>query len=322
MANVQLLIQNTAKGIIYEPLVEDDIKWETERAGSPGKLTFTVLKDDIIDFQEGNPVKLIVDGKGLFFGYVFSKSRNKDGLIKVTAYDQLRYFKNKDTYIYTNKTAAALLKMLVDDFKLKWGIVEDTGYAIPKKIEDNKTLFDIVQNALDDTLRITKNMYVLYDDYGRITLKNIKNMKLDLLIDEETAEDFDYTSSIDSNTYNQVKLVYENEETGKRDVYIVKDSSNINKWGILQYFDKLKSQEGGQAKAEALLKLYNKKTRNLSIKDAFGDIRVRAGSTIAVNLNIGDIIVQNYMMVEKCTHTFVDNHHSMTLSLKGGEFIG
>ena len=321
MANIELYIHNIQKGTIYQPLVEEGIKWETERAGSPGKLTFTVLKDNIIDFQEGNPVKLIIDGKGLFFGYVFSKSRNKDGLIKVTAYDQLRYFKNKDTYIYTNKTAAAVLKMIVDDFQLKWGIVEDTGYAIPKKIEDNKTLFDIVQNALDDTLRLTKNMFVLYDDFGRITLRNIKNMKLDLLIDEETAEDFDYTSSIDSNTYNQVKLVYENEKTGKRDVYITKDSGNINKWGILQYYDTLKSQEGGQAKAEALLRLYNKKTRNLSIKDAFGDIRVRAGSTIAINLNIGDLIVQNYMMVEKCTHTFTDNHHSMTLTLKGGEFI-
>ena len=321
MANVELYIHNIQKGTTYQPIVEEGIKWETERAGSPGKLTFNVLKDDIIDFQEGNPVKLIVDGKGLFFGFVFTKNRNKDGLIKVTAYDQLRYFKNKDTYIYTNKTAAAVLKMLVDDFKLKWGIVEDTGYAIPKKIEDNKTLFDIVQNALDDTLRMTKKMFVLYDDFGRITLRNIENMKLDLLIDEETAEDFDYTSSIDSNTYNQVKLVYENEKTGKRDVYMAKDSSNINKWGILQYFDTLKDKENGQAKADALLELYNKKTRNLTIKDALGDIRVRAGNSVIVNLNIGDIIVQNYMLVEKCVHTFNENEHTMDLTLRGGEFI-
>lgn len=321
MANVNLYIQNTQKGIIYEPLVEEGIKLETERAGSPGKLTFNVLKDEILDFQEGNPVKLIVGGRNMFLGYVFTKSRNKDGTFKVTAYDQLRYFKNKDTYIYTKKTAGALLKMIVNDFQLKWGIVEDTGYVIAKKVEDNKTLFDIVQNALDDTLRVSKKMFILYDDFGRITLRNIENMRLDLLIDEETAEDFDYTSSIDTNTYNQVKLIYDNEKTGKREVYMAKDSSNINRWGILQYFDTLKSQEGGKAKADALLQLYNKKTRNLSIKGALGDARVRAGNMIAINLNLGDVMVQNYMLVEKCVHTFHENEHTMDLTLRGGEFI-
>ncbi len=182
MAKVKLYILNGGK--IYEPLLEEGLKWETERAGTPGKLTFTVLKDDIIDFQEGNIVKLSIDSQNKFFGVVFTKQRNKDGKIKVTAYDQLRYFKNKDTYIYTNQTAAALLKMIVDDFKLKWGTVEDTGYVISKRVEDNKTLFDIIQNALDETLRVTHKMYVLYDDYGNVTLKNVESMKLNLVIDE------------------------------------------------------------------------------------------------------------------------------------------
>ena len=319
MADVMLTVQNGSK--MFEPILEEGIKWETERTGSPGKLTFTILKDEIIDFQEGNFVRVYVDGKGIFLGVVFTKQRNKDGTIKVTAYDQLRYFKNKDTYIYKNKTAAALLKMIVDDFKLKWGMVEDTKYNIAKKIEDNKTLFDIVQNALDETLRVTKRMYVLYDDFGNLTLRNIEGMKLNLVIDEETAEDFNYTSSIDKQTYNKIKLVYENEKTGKRDVYIAQDSSNMNRWGILQYFDTLKDQDNGKAKANALLELYNKKTRNLTIKNAIGDMRVRAGNSIIVNLNLGDIIVQNYMLVEKCTHTFKENEHTMDLTLRGGEFI-
>lgn len=319
MANVKLYILNGGK--IYEPLLEEGLKWETERAGTPGKLTFTVLKDDIIDFQEGNIVKLSIDSQNKFFGVVFTKQRNKDGKIKVTAYDQLRYFKNKDTYIYTNQTAAALLKMIVDDFKLKWGTVEDTGYVISKRVEDNKTLFDIIQNALDETLRVTHKMYVLYDDYGNVTLKNVESMKLNLVIDECVAEDYDYTSSIDRQTYNKIKLVYENEETGKRDVYVAQDSDNMNRWGILQYFDTLKDKENGQGKADALLELYNKKTRHLTIKNALGDLRVRAGSSIVVHLNIGDIIVQNYMLVEKCIHTFKDNEHTMDLTLRGGEFI-
>ena len=42
-------------------------------------------------------------------------------------------------------------------------------------------------------------------------------------IDEDTAGDYDYTSSIASQTYDKVKLTYENKDTGKREVYIAQD---------------------------------------------------------------------------------------------------
>ena len=168
----------TIKGSkLFEPIILDDVEWETARKGEPGKLTFTVVKDEIISFPEGSEVTFRVDGKILFFGYVFQKSRNKDQHIKITVYDQLRYFKNKDLYIYQNKTASELIKMLAKDFGLRTGSIEDTGYKIEKRVEDGVTLFDIVQNALDITLSGTNNLYVLYDDAGKLTLKNIKNLK-------------------------------------------------------------------------------------------------------------------------------------------------
>ena len=82
-----------------------------------------------------------------------------------------------------------------------------------------------------------KCLHIIYDDYGKITLKNIGNMKLDILIDEETAENYDYTSSIDGETYNKIKLVRENDEKGKREIYIAQDSENMNQWGVLQFFE-------------------------------------------------------------------------------------
>lgn len=86
------------------------------------------------------------------------------------------------------------------------------------------------------------------------------------MIDKETGENFEYTSSIDSDTYNKVKLTYDNDETGKREVYISQDSSNINKWGVLQYYDTLSKGENGAAKADALLSLYNKRPATLQSK--------------------------------------------------------
>lgn len=50
-------------------------------------------------------------------------------------------------------------------------------------------------------------------------LKNLERMKVGLIIDEETAQNFDYQSSIDTDTYNKVKLVYDNEKQEKGSIY-------------------------------------------------------------------------------------------------------
>jgi len=315
----ELLIQNG--NTIYSPCVEDSITWDTERKGVPGKLSFVVLKDNIIKFEEGDAVRFKENDDSIFYGFVFSKKRGKDGNITVTAYDQLRYFKNKDTYVYVNKTAGEVVKMIASDFLLSVGTIANTKYKIAQRAEDNKTLFDIVQSALNLTMQNAKEIYVLYDNFGKLMLENISNLKVPIVIDEQTGENFDYTSSIDEQTYNKIKLIFENEDTGKREVYIAQSSANINKWGVLQYFEKVNSNTNIQAKANALLELYNKKTRKLKITNAIGDNRVRAGSLIVVQLDLGDIKVQNFMLVEKVKHTYKNQSHFMDLTLKGGEFI-
>lgn len=316
--NVELLIQGSK---LYQPIVEEGIQWTTERVGSPSTLKFTVVKDDTVEFQEGDAVRLKVDGQNVFYGFVFSKKRNKQHHIEVTAYDQLRYLKNKDTYVYENKTASQIIQMIANDFNLNLGKIESTKYVIPSRVEDNQSLFDIIQNALDLELQNNGEMYCLYDNFGSLTLQNIASMKLNLLINEDAAEDFDYTSTIDQQTYNKVKLIYDNDETGEREVYIAQHGGNINQWGVLQYFEKLQKGENGAAKANALLKLYNKKTRNLKVNNCLGDVRCRAGSMVVVQLYLGDISVSNYLLVEKAVHTFKNNQHLMDIHLRGGEFI-
>ncbi len=305
----------------YEPVVLDGITWEIERRGTPSKLEFTIVMDDILQFCEGNSVRLYYKGIGIFYGYIFQKKRDKENHIKIVAYDQLRYFKNKDTYVFKNYTASEIIKMLADDFKLKCKFIEDTKYKI-SRIEENKTLFDMILTALDDTLREKKEMYILYDDFGRLVLKNVASMKLDVVMDNDVIEDFDYNSSIDSDTYTQVKLLKEDENTGQRISTTVKDSIHIRSWGVLQLFDTVDSnmtKAEMDKKAEMLLKLYNKKTKSLSLKNVLGDIRVRAGCLVPVFLDLGDIELQNYMLVEKVKHTFENNSHFMDLTLVDGD---
>lgn len=317
----ELLIAHN--GVIMLPPVVESVSIEWERQGQPGKLTAQVVKTPGLSFQEGDPCRFSVDGTPLFYGFVFEKSRkgSSDELIQITVYDQLYYFKNKDTYVYTGKTAADVVRMIAGDFRLSLGEIADTGYPLPSRVEDNKTLFDMVQTALDETLKATSRMYVLYDDVGKLTLKNIGSMKINMLIDDQTAGEFDYKSSISSQTYNKIKLSYENKDTGAREIFVAQDSESINQWGVLQYYEKLDSAANARAMADALLDLYNTKTRTLKLQDVMGDTRVRAGTLLAVTLGLGDMNLSSYLMAEQVKHTFSHELHLMDLNLRGGTFV-
>lgn len=318
--DVHVYIQNGQT--VYEPVVEGSVTWETQRKGQPGKCSFTLLPDARLSIEEGNAVRLDVAGTPVFFGFIFERSWSSDGEMKVTAYDQLRYLKNKDSYNYENKTAGEVVQMIAADFNLQVGMLEDTGYPIPARNEPDTTLFDIILNALDFTMMGTGNMFVLYDDVGKLTLKNVENMKLNLMIDSETAQDYDFTVSIDKDTYNQIKLYRDNDETKQRDVFMSKHTENINKWGVLQMSESLDKGVDGQTVAETYLALYNRPSKSLSVKGAFGDIRVRAGCLIPVFLDIREMQLKNYLLIESVTHKVDEGIHTMDLTLRGAGISG
>ena len=261
-----------------------------------------------------------MDGKKFFYGFVFTKEVKKDGMASYTVYDQLRYLKNKETIVYKKKTAGELIRILAKRFNLRCGTLADTGWR-RSAIEDNTTLFDIIQNALDDTLIIKGKIYVLYDEVGKLQLTDAAKMKVNTcLVDAETGQDYSYKTTIDSDVYNQIKLVYENKEKGTFDLYVTKDSKNIGKWGTLQYLDKIDNPDIGKLKSKALLKLYDKKKRTLTISGVIGNLNVRGGSLVPVMLDLGDITVANYMLVEKVMHTFKNREYTMDLVVSGGDF--
>lgn len=316
MATIKLTIQHGTT--LIEPPVKDGIKIEWERTGSPGKLTFTTIRtlNNWVEFTEGDPVSLYYDNKVVFVGYVFTKKRDREQHIEVTCYDQIRYLKNKYTYSWENKTATQIIKALCQDMKLNTGSMDDTKYVIPAIAEENKSALDIILDVLEETLLNTGNMYVLYDDVGKLRIRNVEEMTSSTLIYSETAENFDYSSSIDSETYNNVILYYKKNDQIVQ-LYTASSASTIKQWGMLRYFEEVDTPTIGQNKANSLLRLYNRKTRELKVSGAFGDIGIRAGTLIPVRLDLGDVNVNNFMLVEKVTHNFNKDNHTMDLTLQG-----
>ncbi len=313
----ELFIENA---VIYAPVLKGEITWSSYRSGSASWLKFSVMKDDIIDFREGSPVKLRVNGKDVFFGYVFTKYRRDKYFIDVIAYDQLRYLKNKDSYIYENKKYSELLKMIANDFNLRIGEICDTGYVIERRVEEG-TLFDILANAADLTYKATGKSYVLYDDSGRIVLKKSEDMKSDICIDESQMQGYEYKTSIDKDVYNKIKIARDNDETGEREFYVYNGAENQEFWGVLQYYERLSDKDADIGlKGKTLLEKYNMLYRGLTIKNVFGNTQIRGGSKVYVKLELGDMLLAAEMTAEKAVHHFDGDGYFMDITLSGGEF--
>lgn len=277
------------------------------------KLEFSYI-DDKLKINNGSVVRFKYDNADIFYGYVFKVGRNKGKEIAVTAYDQLRYCKAKDTIVVKNDTVDSLVKKMCNYFNLRTGTLTNTGYKLPISVQDDKTWLDIIYTAISDTLTNTGRWYALRDEFGSIAIRELEELQLDLILgDESLAYDYEYEKSIDDEFYNQIKIVSDNEEKAKRDVYIAKDSNSIDRYGLLQYFevlDKNANPSQAKSKADTLLRLYNRELETLTL-ECLGDTRVRAGNSFYGQIE--DIDLNKRLIVKSVTHEFVPVH---TMSLE------
>ena len=93
---------------------------------------------------------------------------------------------------------------------------------------------------------------------------------------------------------------------------------------MLQTCDSVSDDENGDEKAKTMLAEHNHPSRSLSVSGAFGDMRVRGGTTLLAQLDLVDMgysenghTVDHWMTVESVTHNFTANKHTMDLDLKG-----
>lgn len=302
------------KGTVYFPLIEGELTLSSTMYGACSTLGFKVIKDENISMLEGDMVTLIIDGVKMFKGFIFSKKRDKNDIIYVTCYDQIRFLLNKDTKIYENLTATQFINTICNEYKLKIGSIDNTKYVIERRVDADRKLLDMIYSAINITQNMTGEKYVFYDDFMAITLKNVKDMKTDYLLDNKEAINFSYESSIDENTYTQIKVV--DDITYKlREVVVVSDEEKIKKFGILQKLYYLKNDLNPKEFARKRLEEQKSETRKLDVYGATGRLNLRAGNSIIVDLNLGDILYNDLCTITHLRHKFTYDHHTMDMTL-------
>lgn len=311
---IELAVQNY-NGEIYEISdVVTDISWEDKLNDGCSKLEIKYLKNDKITLKNGCIVRYIYDDNKVFYGKVFKWGKSHDTEMTATCYDQLRYAKTKDTIVLKNKKLGGVVQQMCTKLSLNAGTIEDAGYILTTSVQDDKTWLDIIASGISDTLIAKGAKYRLADEFGSITLRNLTNLKTDLILgDESLVYGYEYECSIDDETYNYIKVVSDNESSGKRDSYVAIDSASIKKYGLLMYFDKLEDnvpKAQAQERANLLLKLYNRETETLKL-DCLGDNRIRAG--VSFYCLISELGIAYRVICSKVTHSYLPVH---TMSLE------
>lgn len=318
---MEVLIDNRNGTVLDIPV--SSLSWSTARIGKAGTFDASFVLEDPLKYPIVNGAVLrAMDGKQrIFYGYVFKGEFTLNPEVTIKAYDQLKYLKNNDTFVIPATTATNAVRRIANQFNLKIGTFENTGYVVPGIVEDDKQALDVVAKYLDSTLIATNQNYVLFDNFGSLNLRNIYNMAIpadDFYIGEESLLfELDYSKSIDEDDVaNRVKLVRDNKDSGRREVYIAQDSKNIAKWGQLQKFRKVdENMSAAQIRdlANKMIQLMNREIENLEL-NCLGNWKVRAGSFIYVYIEKFNI--KKYFLVDDCTHDWKEGVHTMKLKLK------
>lgn len=319
---LEILLDNKDGNVWDVSEIVTDLTWTTTRVGRPASLDFSLVNSGIYQdrtfaINNGDIVRVRKDDTNVFYGYVFAIKENQDAEIQVKAYDQVRYLLAKNTYAFKNVSVADVIRQIAADFNLRVGRLDDSGYRIPTMVEDNQTLLDIIEKSITLTLWNTNRFYVFFDDFGELSLRLVDDFLTGFYIgDESLMTGYDFNRDIDSDTYNRIKLYKDNKDTGKREVYMVEDSANIARWGVLQLCQSVNEEKNAAQINEMLNQLAalkNREQRSLKV-EAIGDIRVRAG--MYVPIIIESLGINQPMLVDEAKHKFDGEDHTMDLTLK------
>ncbi len=282
---------------------------KTKRVGSCGSLKLNIENGDAYQnsefkIEDGDIITFQTDTNNIFKGVVFKNEKDlKTKGRTITVYDQIKYLLYKSSYVFINKKANEIIMQIANDYKLEIGEIEDTGFVIPKLVEDDVNLLDMIVEALGITSDNTGIQYCFYDNFGKLELKSLNSLVTNLVLSENTHITGGTYSTDIENSYSRFKIVQDNKDTGRREVYIAENSELISKWGILQYFEVAKeglNEEQIKEKLNTIAALKGKKTEALKIK-ATGEF-VRAGQSVGIILN--DENIKKYFLIDEAQLTF------------------
>lgn len=309
--------KNTKTGTIYDiTQLVDEFTHDTFVSDQPGKCSFTVLDDPggQLEIVNGSQIDITHNGKGLFYGYVFSMETSEDKKNKIVAYDQIRYLNNQEIYITSGMTASEVFEMICKDTNTKYSVITPSVHVAEDHLHRGK-IYETIKYGIDRSIIYEEDKYyIIRDNYGTLEFTELGQLKTNYIIgDESLLTSYTYKIDIDSDTFNFVKVTQDQKDIGRIWSYVAHNSETQAQWGKLQMIqdagDKMNEAQIIEL-AENLLKLKDREKQTLKLTAiGISDLTAGAGFT----LDIRALGIKQDMWIKSASHTYKEGYHMMTL---------
>ncbi|MNZ78216.1 phage late control protein GPD [compost metagenome] len=318
--------KDSEQNIFLDSIVKS-INWSGDIKQAARKLVVEIsntgdLRDLYMKFEKGGELRLLLDEKQeLFRGVLFADQINSKGQMTLTAYDENIYLtKSKDTKIFRNQSASAVVKRLCNEFSIPVGEIHDTGYVIPKLVFRDKTLFEMMVMALTETQKQNGQRFLITSREGKLQLLARKEQKGKWVLENGVnLINASYSQSIEE-TRTQIKVV--GGDAKKKELTAsAKDGELIQRFGIMQHLEK---PEQGMTKSQMDQRAKQLLKDLATIEDqaqieCLGIPDVVSGSCVYVKESITGILGGYYVSADE--HKFENGSHTMSLTLSATDDI-
>ncbi|MBQ8331144.1 MAG: hypothetical protein IJX94_01425 [Clostridia bacterium] len=315
---IELILFKGTQGYDISDLVIQ-IKWAGRKGSSSRTVEATLLDDEArassragINVEEGQQIIFSLDGQELHQGIIMSQKHTEKKQLTFKAYDNGIYLaNNKDTFVYSNKSASHIFRDICKRFGLPTSTVTETVYKIPELVKPKTTAFDALCDALSQTFRAKGHRYYIDSKKGKLRLLKRKENILQWVLEiGQNIISYNSTVSIEK-VKTRIKLLSD-EGTVLAEK---KDTELEKKIGIMQDVDEpdetLNSAQLDELVA-AMLDESKQPERSLKLT-TLGIPDVVSG--VGVVVIIPALGISKTFYVDEDTHIFKDNYHTMSLTL-------
>ncbi len=300
-------------------LVAESVSLEGHRYQAPRSIEATIVTKQgdqtYYSVSEGDTVLFKWKGKELFRGIVFARTPDEHTLA-FSAYDMLQYLvKNQDMYVFSNQRADQIIRRIASDFQIPITSIANTGHTIKSLvIKNDTTLYDIILKALKQTKSQTGRHYQLYSEKGKLGLRAWPDpSEVWVLETGVNITGYQYSTSINDTA---TRVVLRRQKDNKTYKASAKDSSGLNKYGVLQYTETVTDDiNQAQLQQRADVRLAEKKGVKKELKNiqAVGIPEVQSG--LPVYISIPEAGIKKTYWVDTDRHEFKGTKHTMTIDV-------
>lgn len=300
-------------------LVAESVSLEGHRYQAPRSIEATIVikqgDQKYYSVTEGDTVLFKWKGKELFRGIVFARTPDEHTLA-FSAYDMLQYLvKNQDVYVFSNQRVDQMIRRIANDFQIPTTSIANTSHTIKSLVIKNDTsLYDIILKALKQTKSQTGRNYQLYSEKGKLGLRAWPDpSEVWVLETGVNITGYQYSTSINDTA---TRVVLRRQKDNKTYKASAKDSSGLNKYGVLQYTETVTDEiNQAQLQQRADVRLAEKKGVKKELKNiqAIGIPEVQSG--LPVYISIPEAGIKKIYWVDTDRHEFKGTKHTMTIDV-------